>query len=75
MTDLPESAETVEAYKAARRDEIVAWMRWIRAKKAAELLNTTRELEWLDAFLADPTTENIRKAQTFFGYDTCVRQV
>jgi hypothetical protein len=69
MTDLPKSAETVEAYKAARRDEALAWMRWKHAEKTAELLNTTRELEWLDAFLADPTTENIRKAQLIFGYD------
>ncbi len=36
MTSLPESADTVEAYKAARRDEVIAWMRWMRAKKAAK---------------------------------------
>lgn len=69
MTNLPESAEVVEAYKAARCDEVLAWMRWKHAEKTAELLNTARELEWLDAFLADPTTENIQKAQVFFGYN------
>ena len=68
VTGLPESDKTLEAYRAARHEEQLAWVRWKQAEKAAELLNVTRELEWLDAFLADPTTGNLHKAQTYFGY-------